>query len=296
MALAPAGSRRACCRSRRHRRAADYGGDLRLITCHRSIRRPRAEPSPGGALKASPAEQARLLDLQAIDATLAQLEHRRTRLPEIQELEELAVRTAKLRDGLTTAQTELSDISREQDKLEADIEQVRNRMGRDQQRLDSGSVGSAKELESLQHEITSLQRRQRDLEDAELEVMERLEVVESRCKELATEQQQVSEAAEDAERRRLEALSGMAKDEELAREQRATVVPDIGGELLTFYEKLRGQLDGVAAVAIKQRRCEGCRLELSATDVGRIREADEDAVIRCEECRRIQVRTAESGL
>jgi predicted nucleic acid-binding Zn-ribbon protein len=237
-----------------------------------------------------------LLDLQAIDVTLSQLENRRTRLPEIAELRELAGRAAKVRDGLTTAQTELSDISREQDKLEADIEQVRSRMGRDQQRLDSGAVSSAKELESLQHEITSLQRRQRELEDAELEVMERLEVVESRCKELAEEQQQVATAGEGAERRRLESLASIEKDEAFAKEQRSSVVPDLSEELLAFYEKLRTQLDGVAAVAIKHRQCEGCRLELSATDVGRIREADEDAIIRCEECRRIQVRTAESGL
>jgi predicted nucleic acid-binding Zn-ribbon protein len=126
--------------------------------------------------------------------------------------------------------------------------------------------------------------------------MERLEVVESRCKELAAEQQQVATDGEGAEQRRLEALASIEKDEAFAKEQRSSVVPDLSEELLAFYEKLRTQLDGVAAVAIKHRQCEGCRLELSATDVGRIREADEDEIIRCEECRRIQVRTAESGL
>jgi predicted nucleic acid-binding Zn-ribbon protein len=214
----------------------------------------------------------------------------------VAELEALAAQQAAVRSQLVEVQTEAGDIAREQDKLESDIDQVRQRMGRDQQRLDAGNVSSAKELESLQHEIGSLAKRQRDLEDVELEVMERLEEAERRAADLQTEQQRLTAASEDAERRRLAALDAIAKDADFARRQRETVVPDIGEELLAFYEKLRGQLDGLAAVAIKQRRCEGCRLELSATDVGRVREADEDEVIRCEECRRIQVRTAESGL
>jgi predicted nucleic acid-binding Zn-ribbon protein len=224
------------------------------------------------------------------------MEHRRRTLPEIAELSELAEQQQKVRSSLVTAQTEVSDIAREQDKLEADIDQVRQRMGRDQQRLDAGSVSSAKELESLQHEIGSLSKRQRDLEDVELEVMERLEVAERQASALAAEQERLTTAVEDAERRRSEALAAIDRDVEYAQQQRATVAPHVSEELLALYDKLRAQLGGVAVVAIKQRRCDGCRLDLSATDVGRVRAAEEDELLRCEECRRIQVRTDESGL
>ncbi len=224
------------------------------------------------------------------------MEHRRRTLPEIAELSELAEQQQKVRSSLVTAQTEVSDIAREQDKLEADIDQVRQRMGRDQQRLDAGSVSSAKELESLQHEIGSLSKRQRDLEDVELEVMERLEVAEGQASALAAEQERLTAAVEDAERRRSEALAAIDRDVEYAQQQRATVAPHVSDELLALYDKLRAQLGGVAVVAIKQRRCDGCRLDLSATDVGRVRAAEEDEILRCEECRRIQVRTDESGL
>ena len=217
-------------------------------------------------------------------------------MPEIAELSDLAQQQQKVHSSLVTAQTEVSDIAREQDKLEADIDQVRQRMTRDQQRLDAGSVSSAKELESLQHEIGSLSKRQRDLEDVELEVMERLEVAEGQAFALAAEQERLTAAVEDAERRRSDALAAIDRDVEYAQQQRATVVPNVSEELLTLYEKLRAQLDGVAVVAIKQRRCDGCRLDLSATDLGRVRSAAEDEILRCEECRRIQVRTDESGL
>jgi predicted nucleic acid-binding Zn-ribbon protein len=237
-----------------------------------------------------------LLDLQAIDVTLAQLEHRRRTLPEIAELTELAKRQQSIRNELVTAQTQVSDIAREQDKLEADIDQVRQRMSRDQQRLDTGAVSSAKELESLQHEIDSLAKRQRDLEDVELEVMERREETEGKASGLAAEQEQLANSIADAERRRVDALAAIDKDAEYAHRQRATVEPEISADLLALYDKLRGQLDGLAAVAIKRRRCDGCQLELTATDIGRVRAAAEDDILRCEECRRIQVRTEESGL
>jgi len=227
---------------------------------------------------------------------LAQLDHRRGNLPEFAELSNLAQQQQKVRSDLVTAQTEVGDIAREQDKLESDIDQVRQRMTRDQQRLDAGSVSSAKELESLQHEIGSLSKRQRDLEDVELEVMERLEDAEKQATALAGEQERLVTAVEDAERRRVAALAAMDKDVEFAQRQRATVVPDVADELLALYEKLRAKLDGVAVVAIKQQRCDGCRLDLSATDLARVRAAEEDEVLRCEECRRIQVRTDESGL
>jgi uncharacterized protein len=212
------------------------------------------------------------------------------------ELAEIATALQQSDGELLDLQTQRSDIAREAGKLERDIEQVRARASRDQERLDSGAVGSAKELESLQHEIGSLQKRQSDLEDAELEVLQRVEdldhavtALETRRLELLTRQEETAQRR-DAELARIDQEAAGTTSE---REQLAAQVPS---DLLAFYDKLRDQLGGVAVAALKQRRCDGCRLELNATDVGRFRDAPEDVVLRCEECRRIVVRTAESGL
>ena len=68
------------------------------------------------------------------------------------------------------------------------------------------------------------------------------------------------------------------------------------GDLIALYEKVREQNGGVGAARLHQRRCEGCRLELNTIDIGRFRAAADDEVLRCEECRRILVRTPDSGL
>src|SRR5690348_9276111 len=133
--------------------------------------------SPGrltlGAVKASPQSQLRLLELADLDAELARLDHRRRSLPEIAELARLETRASQLKDEIVVTETELSDLGREQGRAERDVEQVRARIDRDRTRLDAGQVSAARELASLQSEIESLRRRQGDLEEIVLEMMER---------------------------------------------------------------------------------------------------------------------------
>ncbi|HET7312304.1 MAG TPA: C4-type zinc ribbon domain-containing protein [Mycobacteriales bacterium] len=247
-------------------------------------------------MKAAPDDQLRLLDLQALDSSLDRLNHRRKSLPELTQIEEAEARLTRLADDVVLVETEDSDLGREQSKLEGDIDQVRTRMQRDQQRLDTGQVGSPRELENLQHEIESLKKRQSDLEDEELEIMEKREAVQARLAELKTEQQQVAAALTDAEQRRDTALAEIGAETEKTQAQRAETVAGLPDDLVALYEKVRTSSSGVGAAALHQGRCEGCHLQLNTTDINRIREADEDEVLRCEECRRILVRTATSGL
>lgn len=247
-------------------------------------------------LNADPTAQLRLLDIQQLDARLDQLAHRRATLPELAEIAGLAAEQGSLRDQVVAAETQESDISREVSKSEADVEQVRARAKRDQQRLDAGQVSSPRELENLQHEIASLDERQADLEEVELEVLQRLEDVQSLLVSLREQQGEVDEKLGAATAKRdaqWAEIDGEAAD--LAG-QRAGLVPDVPEQLLGLYEKLRAANGGVGAAALHQRRCQGCRLELNTTDVNRIRAAAEDEVVRCEECGRILVRTADSGL
>ena len=65
---------------------------------------------------------------------------------------------------------------------------------------------------------------------------------------------------------------------------------------MSLYAKLRDQKGGVGAAALRRRECTGCRLTLNASDLGVIAKAPDDEVLRCEDCNRILVRTAESGL
>lgn len=247
-------------------------------------------------MNAEPSIQLRLLDLQALDSALDRLAHRRATLPERAELERLAGRLDSLHYEIVAAETEDSDQEREQTKLENDVEQVRARSTRDRSWLDSGQVGSPRELENLQSEIASLARRQGDLEEQVLEVMERREALGSRLAELRAERAMLeTERAAVTERRDTayaEIDAAAARDSQ----DRTEVAAELPGDLLSLYEKIRADKGGVGAAALRRGRCEGCHLSLPGSVLADIRAAAPDAVPRCEECRRILVRTPESGL
>jgi uncharacterized protein len=194
------------------------------------------------------------------------------------------------------AQTEESDCAREQTKAEQDVDQVRQRATRDQQRLDSGAVTSPKDLENLQREIVSLAKRQGDLEDVVLEVMERRESVQERVAELTERVGSVQSKIDEATGRRDAAFEEIDGETATVTKEREVVAASVPADLLKLYDKLRQQQGGIGAARLYQRTCQGCRQELAITELGEIRAAAPDTVVRCENCRRILVRTAESGL
>ena len=125
-------------------------------------------------MKADHFEQQKLLDLAAEDVALTQLAHRGRTLPEVAAVEAAEEAERTFSADVVRAETEVKDLGREVKRMESDVETVRAREAKDQRLLDSGSV-SPKEMTNLQHELESLKRRQSDLEDQELELMERLE-------------------------------------------------------------------------------------------------------------------------
>ena len=247
-------------------------------------------------MKADAFSQLRLLDLQEIDARVDLLRHQLATLPENRELAALEAERAELDSRARDARILVEDLTREQRKSDADVEQVRARRTRDQQRMDQGLVTNPKDLERMQGELVSLQRRISDLEDIELDVMERLETAQAELDDLA---------------RRLEDLDGRRADLGANRDRKAGVIDaelaDLAGsrktvadglpdDLVALYDRLRQQKGGVGAAALRARRCGGCSLDLTAADLAVIAKAPSDEVLRCEECNRILVRTSESGI
>jgi len=246
-------------------------------------------------VKAAPDAQLRLLDLQAIDTALAQLAHKRRTLPEHAELDALALELSKLEDERVRAQVGVDDLDRDIARMEKDVDQVRSRKAKDQTRLDAGT-GPARELEALQHELASLNRRQTELEDAELELMEQREEAQAALDEVTGRLTAARQRREEVGERREQTLVDIARDEEFRTAARQPLANDLPADLVALYDKIRESAGGLAAAMIRGGRCGGCRLELSGSERGRVKAAPPDDVLRCDECRRIMVRTAESGL
>jgi predicted nucleic acid-binding Zn-ribbon protein len=251
---------------------------------------------PGVPLKADPAAQLRLLDVQELDSRADQLRHRRRSLPELAEIAELERTRAALVDDARDAKIVVDDLTAEQEKVDADVEVVKARRTRDRERMDAGLITNPKDLERMSGELESLERRIATLEDEELEVMERLEAAQGMLSSINDRVGAADTRLAELAAARDAAFAEIDAELAAVAEKRGPALEGLPADLLALYDRLRESKGGVGAALLQHRRCGGCQLGIDAAELATIKAAPADEVVRCEECSRILVRTAESGL
>lgn len=203
---------------------------------------------------------------------------------------------SELAELLVAARTAVSDLELEQAKAEADLGPVRERLSRNQRRIADGSIADPKVLSGLIDEVAHLTRRIGDLEDAELDVMQRLEDASTTEARLTERTGSLGQQGSAVTVRRDQQVAAIEAEAAAAAAERTVVAAEVPDALLALYDKIRAGHGGIGAAALKQRRCTGCQLELNASDLRVYAVAPGDEVLRCEECSRILIRTADSGL
>jgi len=243
-------------------------------------------------VNASPENQRTLLDIADLDRRIAQAERARTKPSQAGRITELvAIRQEQLRELTTLAGTR-DDVRTELKRLESDVAVVEARRNRDAERLAAST--NSKDAQALEHELASLARRQSDLEDAELDVMGRLEEAEAA---LAAQQALLDTTTAEGSALTAQAKADVAAATELGAQlgrDRAAVAEGVSPELLAEYA--RRATNSAGAALLTRGTCEGCRILLPSTDLNDIRRAADDLVVSCPECGCILVRTEESGL
>ncbi|HAL91616.1 MAG TPA: hypothetical protein DCM68_01150 [Verrucomicrobia bacterium] len=242
-------------------------------------------------MKAAASAQRRLLDLQAEDTAIAQLTHRKTTLPEHEVIAKGKEERAQVAASLVATRTRLGDFTAEVEKAESDLVPVKERLARDIKRRDDGLVTDPRGFAALADEIEHLGKRISDLEDAQLEAMEQLEVATAAEAELANQVLELENSLRAVIAARDEQLAGL--DAEIAGHQQArdAAVAELPADLVALYDRIRVRAGGLGAAELKARRCGGCQIEVTATALAEYAAAAEDEVLRCEECERILVRS-----
>lgn len=224
-----------------------------------------------------------------MDTQLTQLDQRRRKLDADPAFAAAQQRARALNDKAANLTGDLADLDRDIERVEREVELVTKRADADRARMGSGAA-TAKELEGLQSELESLARRQRTLEDDELELMERREGLDAELNDVRRQVEEARTALADAEAdrgRRLGEIDAETADATSSREALAVNIPD---RLVELYERIHAK-QPIAAAELVGRRCGSCRLEKSPADMIPIKAAPIDEVLRCEECGCVLIRT-----
>ncbi|MDP8956482.1 MAG: C4-type zinc ribbon domain-containing protein [Actinomycetota bacterium] len=235
----------------------------------------------------APKGSARILELQELDLSIDRLSARRELLESGDDVRVARARLADAEARLGELKLSIDEVSRNQRRLEQDVDSLDRKKQAENKRLLDGSVANPKELQAIQAEVQNLRGRKERIEDQLLELMERREELDSRLGpiegEVAEHRDRVAEIEESQAGELVEIEQALAARSA----EREALLPEFDEELLELYTDLRRQKKGVGAVALIDGVCQGCHQKLSPMYVERLKRTE--GIRRCEYCRRILV-------
>jgi len=228
-----------------------------------------------------------LLDLQAIDLAIDRLRARRAAIESGAELTAARADADAAEARFGEHKLQIDALDRDATKVEHEIDSLSQKATAEEQRMSSGAIANARELEAIGHEIANLKRRISDREDELLAIMERREAIEKGATEAETVATERRTSAEQVASASADELGAVVAELAAREAERPPLAATIDQDTLELYEELRPQKKGVGAAALIDNVCQGCHEQLSSVELDHARHAD--GIVRCDHCRRILV-------
>ena len=230
-----------------------------------------------------------LLQLQEHDTAIDRLVHRRTTLPERAALEAANARLVEIAARLAEVTAARDEVAREERRLDDETRSLEEKARAVEATMYSGTVSSPRELQAMQSDIESLRKHRSDLEDSELEVMDRREHLDADVATIVAEQSAVEAGARGAIAAIANEEAKIDDDLTAQRAEREVVATMIEPATLRLYESARVNARGIGAARLMGNQCQGCRLTIPSGEVDRARHAPAGTVTQCDNCGAILV-------
>lgn len=229
-----------------------------------------------------------ILELQAADTMAEQLRHRRSNLPEREQLQATKNDLIRWDQSLQTIRKRLDELTAQIDQAEQRSRTIDTKTTRLNAQLKT--VIAPREAEALQAELATLDRERSDLDDVELAALEEQSRLDDELQGLLAQEETLRDAFLGADAALSAALADI--DGEVARiGDRLQALRDaVDPKVLKLYDRLR-EHHVVAAAGMSGSRCDGCHLDLSAAEVDIVRDtaAKADGIADCPHCGRLLV-------
>src|SRR5690625_2644433 len=243
-------------------------------------------------MKASPRQQRLLLQLQDLDTPRERLERRRRNLPEAEQVKDLELLDASLRDEFMGAQRVVEELTVEISRAEDDLRVVLQRAERTSERL-AASVAS-REAQALQDELSVLKQRQDVLEERELDLLQQQEDARSVFDAVAARMTEHDHTKRDAQEALEAARARIDQEIRQLDDERAGLAAEVQGDIRAVYERTRERY-GIGAARLVGRVSEGSNLELDAADYSAAMGTPDDELYFCPVSGAILVRDSDEN-
>lgn len=226
-----------------------------------------------------------LADLQDLDVRLEQIDHRVKNLPDRETRAGINAQLTALGSEMRALEVRIGDLERQQRRHEDEVARIETKRAQNTERLYESHLTSPKEAEALTAEADALGRRQIEIEDRILELMEQIEPLSAERDALAARRSeaevrgQAADAAIETAEREAEAERGGVLDE------REALAASADPDMISVYERRRAAARGAPVVGrLIGTTCSACHLEVSSVDHERIVHLDPDELAECPQC------------
>lgn len=193
----------------------------------------------------------------------------------------------KAKEDFGSINEEYASLESRRKKLEDTVGLQKEKIKRNESKLFSGTITSAKELENYQDEIKILKQKNSVIEDQILEIMIELEEKLEEVK-LAREEKDKAEANLNRIKNEIsEKVEVLEHIVEGLKKRRESVISRIPSDYLKKYNELKNKKGGIAVAVLKDNFCNVCNMEIPTTAAEEI--DDMDKLYSCPLCGRMAI-------
>lgn len=237
-------------------------------------------------MKATAQQQNSLLELGRIDLQIKQNGRKIAEINSATELENIRAIQIDNSERLLTARNELDALALELNRAQVDYQLVASRFERDELRLKGSN--NQKEAQAIQSELQALAKRKSELEDVELQLLDKKQELEQSLQTIELERIDLQSRLRKVEEEFRVELATLKSSRALLEQARDRERNFIGAELCAHYDRLAAKM--IAVGKLEGLVCDACGLTLSGDFIDAIKNTPADEIAHCGECGAILVR------
>ena len=231
-----------------------------------------------------------LLAIQRLDTETEQLQHRRSNLPQRQDMIAIRAQQSELQRQIDTVALQRIEVLTRQKRLEDEAAIIEAKADVDDNRLYSGEITAIRDLQALQDEIKGLRSRQGMLEERAIEALVEAEELAEQAESLEDQRRASDERITVLEAELESAEAAIAEQLDSLAVTRAEATASAETAAVAKYERMRETFGPSTAVPFDPSSGCGCPHQMPAVEVARIKRCAEGDVLDCAECGRLVLR------
>lgn len=228
-----------------------------------------------------------LVELQLLESAIIRKLNEINVLKKNEKLQKLQKELSEINEKLELSDKELVGLEHERKKLEDMIALQNEKIKKNEEKLFSGTITSAKELLNYQEEIKFLKQNNDNVESKAIELMISVDERKPKIKEIEKSVAQIDSEIEMVKKEVGEKTKVMSDAVKRLREKRTTVISKIPKDALAKYEETKAKKGGIAVAVLKDRFCDICNMEIPTGDAEKIK--DLSKLYKCPLCGRMLI-------